>query len=410
MSDPTSAAPRSTGELASRINDVRPEAFDLSASTAPTREAVTATLIDTDEPFETMEFASSEFISGESSSSFALDTNEPILDFERSELFESRPDQDIISFDTEQAGVLEVDLNQDLTETQNIETTEPDISQTGVAWDKSAAESSLQAPVFDMTLDTAFEATNENGGSSLLAAEDPLGNVLEETVPFEPFADHNTSSNESMRLELTELEAGATEPVTSTQFSLVETAQPLSSQDSTEVKEQVADHQAAPAARSADWTSPRAGAYSTAQLDSVVMPIETAAYLARGASEESAQSEVSHEPSFTAPARWTEEEARFTAIDIEAVSVEEPAAHTDAYVPAETAPHSEDQSVSSATEPGNGASAHSELSAAAIQEIVSRVIAEMSDSVVREVAWEVVPDCVERVVDQLTRESLPKRT
>ncbi len=49
------------------------------------------------------------------------------------------------------------------------------------------------------------------------------------------------------------------------------------------------------------------------------------------------------------------------------------------------------------------------LSPAAIDEIVRRVVAQMSESVVREVAWEVVPDCVERVIDQLTRESLSKR-
>jgi histone H3/H4 len=56
----------------------------------------------------------------------------------------------------------------------------------------------------------------------------------------------------------------------------------------------------------------------------------------------------------------------------------------------------------------NGATA--ELSAAAIEAIVRRVVAEMSESVVREVAWEVVPDCVERVIGELTRESLSRRT
>ena len=66
--------------------------------------------------------------------------------------------------------------------------------------------------------------------------------------------------------------------------------------------------------------------------------------------------------------------------------------------------------MSTPQEPVNGAPATSELSNASLEEIVRRVIAEMSDSVVREVAWEVVPDCVERVVDQLTRESLSKPT
>ena len=41
-----------------------------------------------------------------------------------------------------------------------------------------------------------------------------------------------------------------------------------------------------------------------------------------------------------------------------------------------------------------------------IDEIVRRVVAQLSDSVVREIAWEVVPDCVERVVNNLTREGM----
>ncbi|MGH9765254.1 MAG: hypothetical protein ACREAC_30840, partial [Blastocatellia bacterium] len=57
----------------------------------------------------------------------------------------------------------------------------------------------------------------------------------------------------------------------------------------------------------------------------------------------------------------------------------------------------------------NGDSPAGGLSAEAINEIVKRVVAELSDSVVREIAWEVVPDCVERVVEKLSRESLSKR-
>jgi hypothetical protein len=259
-----------------------------------------------------------------------------------------------------------------------------------------------------MNVETAFEAPSESA-SSLLAAEEPLGDVLDETGPIEPLPAQDSSSTDSLSLELTELETVATAPVTPTQFDLIDTPDALSSQASTEVEGQAEGHQTTPS-RTRDWTSPRAGSYSTAQLDSVVMPIETAAYLAQNSLKESARSEASQEASFTTPARWTEEEARFTAIDIEAVPVDEPDAHADSYVPAEALPYVEWPAVSSAKEPANGASSTSELSAAAIEEIVRRVIAEMSDSVVREVAWEVVPDCVERVVDQLTRESLSKPT
>ena len=55
---------------------------------------------------------------------------------------------------------------------------------------------------------------------------------------------------------------------------------------------------------------------------------------------------------------------------------------------------------------GNVAAA---LSPAVIEQIVRTVMKEMSDAVVREIAWEVVPDCVERVVERLSREGLTKR-
>jgi CheY-like chemotaxis protein len=411
---PSTASPRSTGELSSRMSDLRTDAFEVSVAGAQAREAVTATLIDTDDPFETMEFASSEFASEASSSSLALDMNEPILDFERSELFESPAHQDAISFETEPGVVLEVEVNRPVSEAlafdrNSIETTRLDIPSGQAVWNESAEafQSNPQARHFDMNVETAFEAPGESAGSSLLTAEEPLGDVLDETGPIEPLPVQDTSSTDSLNLELTELETVAPAPVTPTQFDLIDTPDALSSQAS--IEEQAEDHQTTPS-RTRDWTSPRAGAYSTAQLDSVVMPIETAAYLAQNSFKESARSEASQEASFTTPARWTEEEARFTAIDIEAVPVDEPDAHADSYVPAEALPYVERPAASSAKEPANGASSTSGLSASAIEEIVRRVIAEMSDSVVREVAWEVVPDCVERVVDQLTRESLSKPT
>ena len=49
------------------------------------------------------------------------------------------------------------------------------------------------------------------------------------------------------------------------------------------------------------------------------------------------------------------------------------------------------------------------LPSAAIDEIVRRVVMEISDTVVRELAWEILPDCVERVVEKLSREALAKK-
>jgi len=167
-----------------------------------------------------------------------------------------------------------------------------------------------------------------------------------------------------------------------------------------------------------DWTTPRAAAYSTAQVDSVVMPVDVAESLAESSADENPQqTEKTEEATFATSTMWTEEEARFTPIDIEAAEVE--AASAEEVSAAETGfafsslpdgpPASSETPVPSAAQEQSIESPATDLSAAAIEAIVRRVVAEISESVVREVAWEVVPDCVERVIDQLTRESLSKR-
>jgi hypothetical protein len=137
------------------------------------------------------------------------------------------------------------------------------------------------------------------------------------------------------------------------------------------------------------------------------------------------------EEQFTASSMWSEPETQFTAIDIEAVAVEEAVSPAEADVP-ETgfALSSEPAPVEAATaelvdqdvpvetsapaepmeaEPAEAAAAPSQFSPEVIEEIVRRVVAQMSDSLVREIAWEVVPDCVERVVERLTREGVSRR-
>lgn len=416
-SAPSATSIRSTGELSSRMGDFHTEAFEVSVAGASAREGIAATLIDTDEPFETMEFASSEFSSGDASSSFALETGEPILDFERSELFEQPAPQpafqEDISFETEPGGLLGVDVNSAISEAQEFDGNNTGTAHFDLPSDKAGSteaaavpESGVQPMQFETNVESAFESQNDNAGANLLAADEPLGDLLDETSPIE--ADYS-AKDDSLNFELSELETVAAAPVPQTEFDLIDTPADSSSQVATEQEMSPEEPQTAPS-HAADWTSPHAGAYSTAQLDSVVMPIETAEYLAKHSLNESPRSEAPQEASFTASPRWTEEEAQFAAIDIEAVSVEEHAAEPDSQVSHQAPQYVETQAMSSAEEPSNGASATSELSAAAMEEIVRRVIARMSDSVVREVAWEVVPDCVERVVDQLTRDSLSKPT
>lgn len=200
-----------------------------------------------------------------------------------------------------------------------------------------------------------------------------------------------------------------------------------------------------------DWTSPDAGSFSTAQpdseiipidspesqpdsvmmaidtsgsqLDSVRLPIDDAEPLAENPVDTGAQgADKTQEAIFESARTWPEEEARFAAIDIEAFPVEgsdAPAQLEATETGFSLAPLTPEQPGTSTDAPSantttseqetNGASSSAELSSATIEEIVRRVVARMSESVVREVAWEVVPDCVERVIDQLTRESLSRR-
>jgi hypothetical protein len=136
---------------------------------------------------------------------------------------------------------------------------------------------------------------------------------------------------------------------------------------------------------------------------------------------DSREEESSQQASFESATKWPEEEARFTPIDLEAFPAEESATkpHSDTVDAGfaisslvdegDRGAHAQATGATSSEQSSNGGSGSTELASATIEEIVRRVVAQMSESVVREVAWEVVPDCVERVIDQLTRESLSKR-
>jgi len=157
--------------------------------------------------------------------------------------------------------------------------------------------------------------------------------------------------------------------------------------------------------------------------DPVVIPMDNAESKTEDLDDKSAQeADNKQEAAFESASTWTEEEARFTAIDNEAFPAEESEPSTQfaaadtgfSFSPVDPEPSASGAgfsapSVTHTEQSTNGASPPSDLSPATIEEIVRRVVAAMSESVVREVAWEVVPDCVERVIDQLTRESLSRR-
>ena len=133
---------------------------------------------------------------------------------------------------------------------------------------------------------------------------------------------------------------------------------------------------------------------------------------------------------FTTSSMWTNEGARFAAIDIEATPVDDPvesasqapaeaaesfrfAENADAYTTqperaAEAAPPAVEAEAATPTA-AETAAPTGELSPALMDEIVRRVVAQLSESVVREIAWEVVPDCVERIIKEVTAQEAAKR-
>ena len=289
------------------------------------------------------------------------------------------------------------------------------------------------------------EASTETACATLLAVDEPLGDVLFDEAVSATLAFSEMPSGDALGLELPEPEVAEPRRSESTQFNLVDIGADSAPEELFTIEETppaevyvTAEEPPTPADTRAsvaagpppdlhpasddvahDWTTPRAAAYSTGQLDSVVMPMDVAENRAENsAAENPQQTEKAEATSFATSTMWTEEEARFTPIDIEAAEVGEPSAEevsaaetgfAFSSLPDEQPPASSETPVASAAQEQVRESPTTYLSAAAIEEIVRRVVAEMSESVVREVAWEVVPDCVERVIEQLTRESLSKR-
>lgn len=451
---PVTSPATNTGELASVPPSAEPEVFDLGVVDMPASEMIKATLTDTSERFEAMELSSlGEFPPEGMPSPFGSDGQEMVLDLDKSEPLPLSA----FSMVEEPGALLDVDFSG---EGKGAEWVGLDSLQTGAldtgaaAWQGNTTGSPVnrQSGNLRMQTEVAFapsDGPNETACATLLAVDEPLGDVLlDEAAP----AGALPYSSESLDLEFAEAAFAEPPPVTPTHFDLVDTGDDspseqiyafeeniegpavhgtegllnLGDQPDAEAEVSLADSHPASdeGAGHLDWTSPRAGVYSTAQLDSVVMPIETTEYLVENHTDsDPPKTDNTQEAIFETATMWPEEELRFTPIDSDALAGEEPEAPADRVEAAETgfsfssiAPERSAESVdvrsanATLAVPSNGGATYeAELSPASIDEIVRRVVAEMSESVVREVAWEVVPDCVERVIGQLTRESLSKR-
>lgn len=444
---PTTAPTRNTGELASRARGAGPEGFEFGAIELPSHETVTATVADPGERFDAIEH---------SFSPISADLEEVTVDFDHSKGVEPTASGTTISFEREPSAVLDVDIDgygerAEWSDRDVLETTKLEPPPAGTAWQQTNASPFDQRTAgFNPGSESAYtssRSSSESAGSTLLAVDEPLGDVL-----LDEADSRNPLLSGSLDVEITDLEVPEAPSAAARQFDLIDTIGDSSSLAVSRSQESrdasladkipetpkqygrgsfTTDSPLESASGDMNWTSPRSGVYSTAQLDSVVMPVGAAEYLAENSFDQTTKSEETEQVGFATSAMWAEEEARFTPIDIEAVSVEEhepkaPAGEAEtgfAFSPEtlEQPAGSESQSVSAVSESARETAAYhsarasdggapvSELSPSAIEEIVRRVIAEMSDSVVREVAWEVVPDCVERVIDQLTRESISRR-
>ena len=180
-----------------------------------------------------------------------------------------------------------------------------------------------------------------------------------------------------------------------------------------------------------EWDESSFSFDSTSQ-DDVFADAERDSY-STGPLDEEATAPTNGQASFTTATMWTTEEARFAPIDIEAVPIDEKedknaaveasaemakergfdfasvaAASAEASAPAAEEHHAVEEG--GPVEAGvSETSQAAELSPAAMDELVRRVVAQISDTVVREIAWDVVPDVVERVIEQLARESLSRK-
>jgi hypothetical protein len=160
--------------------------------------------------------------------------------------------------------------------------------------------------------------------------------------------------------------------------------------------------------------------HSTGGLDSVGLHLEPSESAHEASAQDAEMPSTSEaEPEFETSS-WLPEQMAFAAIDVEAVPVVEPETSVQGFEVSdhergfEISPALVDPPAKEAHENGhrqlNEVPAHPvELSPMVIDEIVRRVVAQIGDSVVREIAWEVVPDCVERIIEQQTREILAKR-
>lgn len=402
-------------------------------------ETAIATLTEAPEHFEGMQPANAPAVD--------FDSQGPVLDFDSPESFGSP--MPVLSFEHDESGSVDNVLSEIGGETEWFGLTSPatqrlDATSVEALWEPAATTPlSYPGPAPLEMPSVAEQVADAPENATILGGEEPLGDILQhETVSAEPVPFVDVLANDSLGFEIAETGDRSTSP---SQFELLDghpssqvslsADQQAQTVDFAEVNvgariaeasdspssEQLPNDMAAESsmavnnAENVDWTSPNVQVYSTAQLDSVEMPPARTESVPESTVDNGKQVESPDEPAFAVGRMSMEDEARFTPIDLDADAQGAGNGSNDvetgfAFSAVTTVePGLQDRETVQQAASDGAAQPAGELSTAAIEEIVRRVVAKMSESVVREVAWEVVPDCVERVIDQLTRESLSKR-
>ncbi|MCI0486977.1 MAG: response regulator [Blastocatellia bacterium] len=285
-------------------------------------------------------------------------------------------------------------------------TFEPVIGERATSFRPEAIEEkSLPFESAGATDETAFSVEEPFGGPPVVEEQEDQEFITQVMGSPDIFASSAPIETEPVfetgeALDFTSSAPIETEPVFETGEAL-DLTEPIG--DEVFQEQAAADQEAEPL----DFQTPDESDDETVESLAEVSPVETYVEEATETGEVFAASEM-----------WTEEETHFRPVDIEATPVDEPepfdgqatfgseaeqvfevsteATLADAPAPAEApVDEVEWQAV--------------ELPSEVVDEIVRRVVSQISDAVVREIAWEVVPDCVERVIEKLTREELSKK-
>ncbi|MGA9771907.1 MAG: response regulator [Blastocatellia bacterium] len=374
------------------------------------------------------------------------------LDYSKSD---NRADYEIIGFDVDASDPFDVDASglQDegdgqaqTAQPQSFDTQRLDMSLNISTGDTAVDTNPLEMPV--SASDDSFSFGEQAGDSadpaSLLAVDEPLGDVLMDETVREGFPSANSEqpldqslTGEAFGIDLI--------PQASMPDAQSETPATVSSDVAfTMIESENAHDQATPIELSNEFTGVdsvevvSASVEETPQTELKSEPVSEFNYesaeqanpvASQSVAEHNGQESTVHDTDFASYSTWPSEETESAPIDIEATTVEESAAadvkdevsepeRGFEFTPARSeasqtspepvefvAPVSEEPQAQTASVAPDTV----EISPALIDEIVRRVVARMSDSVVREIAWDVVPDCVERVIKDMTRQELSKR-